>query len=243
MKLAVISDVHANLEALTAVMRDIEKQKVERIFFLGDAVGYGADPNKCVKIINSMCEIKLLGNHDYVAMGLESSRHFNPMAQKSIQWTQDELSSKTIEMLSDFEMESTFLDYHLVHSTPDNPTEWNYILTPEEALHNFDYFSQNYCIIGHSHLPSVFSLTPDKTVKMAEGNDSFTADKENRYIINTGSVGQPRDGNKDACYLIIETDSETFEFIRVAYDLETAQKKMQKAQLPEYLITRLANGK
>lgn len=242
MRLAIISDVHANLEALTAVMQDIEQNSVERVFFLGDAVGYGADPNKCVRLIDNLCEIKVLGNHDYVAMGLESPEHFNIMAKESILWTQDTLTRKSIERLSNFELEATFLDYYLTHATPDNPSDWNYLLTPEEAERNFEFFTQSICLVGHSHLPGVFRRQPDGSIEF-HTPDIFQAESECRYIINAGSVGQPRDGNRDACYLIVETDDNRFEFRRVSYDVTAAQKKMKRAQLPEFLISRLASGK
>lgn len=243
MKLAVLSDVHANLEALQAVVRDIESRAVEKVFFLGDAVGYGANPNECVDIIDSLCEIKLLGNHDYVALGLESSRNFNPMAQKSIKWTREQLSDTTIEKLSDFEMEESFLDYFMVHATPDNPSEWNYILSKQEALENFDHFSQRFCLVGHSHMPCAFMLDREGVISVSTAEEAFTAEQEFRYIINVGSVGQPRDGIKDACYLLIDNEAGHFDFIRVPYELDKAQEKMQDAQLPKYLITRLASGK
>lgn len=243
MKVAIVSDVHANLEALTAVLRDIETRNAEKIFFLGDAVGYGADPNKCVELLDDICEIKLLGNHDYVALGLESACNFNPMAQKSILWTQEELSQETVERLSNFELEATFLDYYFVHATPENPAEWNYMLSPFEAACNFELFSQAICFVGHSHMPAVFSLRPDDTVSMREADGILSMEKDCRYIINVGSVGQPRDGDRDASYVMVDTDAGTCDFCRVAYDLDTAQEKMRAAQLPEYLISRLANGK
>lgn len=243
MKLAILSDVHANLEALKAVIKDIESKGVEKVFFLGDAVGYGANPNECVEILDSLCEIKLLGNHDYVALGLESSRNFNPMAQKSIKWTQEQLTDETVSRLSDFEMENTFLDFYMVHATPENPLEWNYILGPQDAYENFDHFSQHFCLVGHSHLPCVFCLEPGGNISAVTSGKPFKAEKDFQYIINVGSVGQPRDGIADACYLLIDTNKKHFEYIRVPYDLDKAQEKMQDAQLPEYLITRLASGK
>ncbi len=242
MRIAIISDVHANLEALQAVTRDIESHNIERVFFLGDAVGYGADPNQCIKMISDLCEIKLLGNHDYVAMGLESPEHFNVMAKQSIFWTRRELKRKAVERMSDFEMEATFLDYYFVHATPENPADWNYLLTVDDAVRNFDLFSQSFCFVGHSHLPSVFCLRPDGTVTATEKADDFQAAPDCRYIINVGSVGQPRDGNRKACYLTADTDTNRFEYRRLTYDLNKAQEKMRKAQLPEFLITRLANG-
>jgi len=241
MRIAIISDVHANLEALTAVMHDIEKRNIERVFFLGDAVGYGADPNKCIRLIRDSCEIRLLGNHDYVAMGLENADHFNLMAKESIAWTQKTLKRKSIERMSDFEMEATFLDYYMTHASPEDPTDWNYLFAETDAARGFERFTQSVCFIGHSHIPGVFVLRPDETIGL-HPPESFTANPDHRYIVNVGSVGQPRDGNKDACYVIVDTDGSKFEFRRVPYDLSAAQKKMRKAQLPEFLITRLASG-
>lgn len=242
MRIAIISDVHANYEALMAVIKDIEKHKVQKVFFLGDAVGYGADPDKCTKKIDALCDIKLLGNHDFVVMGLESANGFNGLAKESIVWTQDRIKQKTIEILSDFEMDAVFLDYYLVHSSPENPADWNYIIDTRDAAGAFDHFSQNFCFVGHSHLPSVFCLKPDKEVSKLE-DQQFKAEENCRYIINVGSVGQPRDGRSEPCYLLAETEDNRFEFRRVSYDLKAAQKKMKKARLPEYLISRLENGK
>lgn len=241
MRIAVISDVHANLEALTAVTQDIERSQIERVFFLGDAVGYGADPDRCIKVICDLCEIKLLGNHDYVALGLESAEGFNLMAKESIMWTQKTLKRKSIERLSDFEMESTFLDYYMTHASPEHPSEWNYIFTEIDAQRAFESFTQTFCLIGHSHIPGIFDRTPEGTIGFSSP-ESLTAQPDHRYIVNVGSVGQPRDGNRDAGYVIIDTEKQHFEFRRIPYDLAAAQKKMRKAQLPEFLISRLASG-
>ncbi len=241
MRVAIISDVHANLQALKGVAQDIEKERAEKVIFLGDVVGYGADPNACVKLINSLCEIKLLGNHDYVALGLEQPQYFNRMAQESIIWTQNALSDRSIEMMSDFEMESTFLDYFLVHATPENPADWNYLLNIDDAAQNFDAFAQNFCFVGHSHIPVIFCRKPNGEI-VTVNEEEHTAIPGCRYIINVGSVGQPRDGNPDACYLIINTETNKFAYRRVSYDLKKAQKKMEKANLPQFLITRLASG-
>jgi len=242
MRLALLSDAHANLEALQAVVKDLEAQSIEKVFFLGDAVGYGADPNKCIKLIDNLCEIKLLGNHDFVALGLESPQYFNLMAQQSILWTRKELSKKSVQLLADFEMEATFLDYFLVHATPENPSEWNYILTIDDANRNFEYFSQTICFIGHSHQAGIYRRDADGTVTFLQ-EETYTAEENCRYIINVGSVGQPRDGNRDSCYAIVETDNHSIEFRRVQYDVEKAQEKMKNAALPDFLISRLAKGK
>ncbi|RKX17532.1 MAG: metallophosphoesterase, partial [Candidatus Zixiibacteriota bacterium] len=143
MKIALISDVHSNLEALEEVFRDIEKEGVEKIHFLGDAVGYGADPNRCVRLISKHCEIKLLGNHDYAALGLVSLNGFNKIAKTSVEWTQTKLRKKTIATLADFELHTTFLNYFLVHASPGTPDNWDYILSPEQAAEQFAYFTQS----------------------------------------------------------------------------------------------------
>lgn len=242
MRMAVLSDVHANLEALEAVAADLDRQRVEKIMFLGDVIGYGADPNACVKLIAKLCDIRLMGNHDYVGLGLESPKYFNVMAQQSILWTQKELDQKATELMSDFTLEAEYLNYCFVHATPENPLEWNYLLTPEDAVRNFAAFAQDFCFVGHSHLPAVFCLRPDGCLTMVR-ETSFHAEADCRYIINVGSVGQPRDGNHEACYLIVETDAGAFTYRRVGYNLPKAQEKMKKACLPEFLISRLAGGK
>ncbi len=242
MRMAVLSDVHANLEALEATAADMEHQRVEKIMFLGDVVGYGADPNACVKLIARLSDVCLMGNHDYVGLGLESPKYFNLMAQQSILWTQKELDRKAVALLSDFTLEADYLNYYFVHATPEKPLEWNYLLTPEEAARNFEAFAQDFCFVGHSHLPAAFCRRPDASVTLIR-ETTFRAEPGCRYIINVGSVGQPRDGNHDACYLIVETDGNEFTYRRVGYNLLKAQDKMKKARLPEFLISRLAGGK
>lgn len=242
MKFALLSDIHANLEALKKVLRDIEKQGVEKIHFLGDVVGYGCDPNECIKLINGHCEIKLLGNHDYAALGLESTSGFNSIAQTSMEWTIDHLSQKSLEMLADFELEATFLDYHLVHASPGIPENWNYILDRDQAAEAFDEFDESVCFLGHSHIPVVYSLDEDNCVSQSNRKKlTFTDDR--RYIINVGSVGQPRDNDPRSSYVIVDHENREVEYRRVEYDIEKAQKKMRKEMLPKFLIERLAAGR
>ncbi len=241
MKVAVTSDVHGNLEALDAVFRDIEKQGTEKIIFLGDVVGYGCNPNECVRNIDKYCEIKLLGNHDYAALGLESTEHFNEAAQESMDWTQGKLKNATIQRLSDFEMEADFLDYHLVHATPGQPEKWHYILNPAQALRQFDNFSQKVCFVGHSHLPAIFEMD-DEGILSHRAEKEMNIKQNCRYIINVGSVGQPRDNDPKACYLLLDTESELIQYRRIEYDIKKTQEKMRRAKMPEFLIDRIAVG-
>jgi diadenosine tetraphosphatase ApaH/serine/threonine PP2A family protein phosphatase len=241
MKFALISDVHGNLEALESVLRDIEKQGVEKIHFLGDAVGYGCNPNQCVSLIHKHCDVKLLGNHDYAVMGLEQSDNFNQVARASMDWTVKKIKKKSIQILADFEMSSTFLDYYLVHASPEDPESWTYILDINAAQDNFDKFSQSVCLIGHTHVPECYILDKDGTVAQKE-NKSLIRQDGYKYIVNIGSVGQPRDNDPRSCYLIVDTDTDTMYYRRVEYDIGKTQEKMKKAKLPEFLIERLATG-
>ncbi len=241
MKFALISDVHGNLEALEDVLRDIEKQGVEKIHFLGDAVGYGCNPNECVRLIDKHCDIKLLGNHDYAVMGLEQSENFNQIARVSMDWTVEKIKKKSIQILADFEMSSTFLDYYLVHASPEEPDSWTYILDADGARDNFNEFSQSVCMVGHTHVPTCFILDKENTI-VQQTSESIKRADGRKYIINIGSVGQPRDNDPRACYLIVDTEADTMYYRRVEYDIGKTQDKMKKAKLPEFLIERLAIG-
>lgn len=241
MKFAVISDVHGNLEALEAVLRDIEKQGAEKIFFLGDVVGYGCNPNQCVKKIDKYCEIKLLGNHDYALMGLESTDCFNKAAQKSMIWTQDNVKGKTIETLSDFELTGQYLDFFMVHASPGYPDNWRYILSMESAAVSFEEFTTSVCFIGHSHIPTTYILNKDGDLSQ-NFKPTVKLDPNDRYIINVGSVGQPRDNDSRACYLLVDNEKMSCTYRRVDYDVLKTQEKMRKANLPSFLIDRLSMG-
>jgi diadenosine tetraphosphatase ApaH/serine/threonine PP2A family protein phosphatase len=241
MKIAFISDIHGNLEALENVLRDIEKEGAEKIHFLGDVVGYGCEPNECIRLLAAHCDIKLLGNHDYAAMGLESVENFNQLAQVSMSWTLQKITRKAVSTLADFDMETDFLDYHLVHASPAEPDQWHYILTTAHATPQFEAFSQSICFVAHSHIPAIFVRDSEGAVSKIT-KDSMECAPDRRYIINIGSVGQPRDNDPRACYLLLETNSNKINYRRVEYDIKKAQEKMKKANMPDFLIERLAVG-
>ncbi len=242
MRLAFFSDVHANLEALNAVLEDFARQKVERCFFLGDAVGYGADPNPCVKAICGATPVRIMGNHDYAVLGQIETLQFNQYARLSIEWTKEILSAESIQLLSNFSVQEEAEDFHLVHATPKNPLEWEYLLDLDDAEENFDYFPKPVCLIGHSHKPLIVRKHKEEHATLLPEN-SVVLEPDWRYIINIGSVGQPRDGNPKACYLLYDTASREARLVRVAYDVAAAQKKMKVLNLPEYLIERISAGR
>jgi len=240
MRYAIISDVHANLEALEVVLRDVKKRGIDEILFLGDAVGYGPNPNECVELLKKNCRILLAGNHDWAAIGLTDIQYFNEYAKAAILWTQEVLtpdSRKFIETLP-VTKDVKKANMLLVHSTPKEPEAWHYLLTLWDAEINFHYFHHRVCVIGHSHLPFVIERVPSG--EMITYKSETRLGKNERYIINTGSVGQPRDRDPRACYAIFSDD--TLEFVRLEYAVEKTQKKMHDAGLPLMLIERLSTG-
>ena len=239
---AIISDVHANLEALQAVLAEIEKEGIDSLLFTGDCVGYGPDPNECIEILKTKTSIMIAGNHDWGAVGLTDVRNFNAYARVAIDWTKDELTSQNFSFLYHLpltEKISADRDIFLVHGTPKEPERWHYFSFEYDAKVNFLSFDEQICFLGHSHTPFIVERSPrGKTRSLyarAEVKDTF------RYIVNAGSVGQPRDGNPDASFILYKDDS--IEIKRVSYDILLTQKKMKKAGLPSHLIDRLAVGR
>jgi predicted phosphodiesterase len=241
MRYAVFSDVHSNLEALTAAIADIEQRKIEDIMFLGDAVGYGPDPNECIDILVERCKILLAGNHDWGVIGRTDINYFNEYARYAIEWTKAVLTEKNNNILKSLpvQKESRGKDILFVHSTPKEPEEWHYLLTLWDAEMNFHYFDNKFCFLGHSHQPFIIERLPSG--ELISYRDAARIKKSSRYIINVGSVGQPRDGDPRISYAII--DGKNIEIIRVPYDIERVQGKMRKAHLPSVLIERLSVGR
>ena len=241
MKYGLISDIHGNLEALSAVLGDLKKREVDSIHCLGDVVGYGADPAACLKLVVEHCDTKLLGNHEYAALGLQSCENFNDAAKASTEWTQQTLDDDSIAVMTDFALDRPMDDMYLVHASPFEPSRWHYILSATDAVSGFEFLKQNIGFFGHSHIPAILREKPNGLPSFQTGHD-FTADPEGRYLVNVGSVGQPRDNDPRAGYVIFESDGLDIEFHRVEYDIEAAQRKMKEAKLPSTLISRLSAG-
>lgn len=240
MRYAVISDVHGNLEALEAALEDLRGRKAEGIIFLGDAVGYGPNPNECVELLKESCSTILAGNHDRAAIGLTDVEYFNEYAKAAILWTREILTDSnkkfigTLPVLIKMKNKNAFF----VHSTPKEPEEWHYLLTLWDAEVNFHYFDERICVLGHSHLPFIIERLPSG--EMITYREKAVLGENERYIINAGSIGQPRDRDPRACYLLLGEDQA--EFVRVSYPWEKTQQKMRDAGLPLPLIERLSQG-
>jgi predicted phosphodiesterase len=244
MKLAVISDIHANSEALEAVLSDIAAQGVDEILCLGDIVGYGANPNECIDLVKKSCSLILLGNHDAAAVDLLSTQHFNIHAKIAIEWTMGNLTAASYAYLKTLSLKETRLSHTFVHATPYEPNMWYYITSLEEAAFNFQFFDTNFCFVGHTHIPIIIVLEDEKEVYVHQGETLNYGQLENvRFLINVGSVGQPRDRNPNSCYGVLDSDAKTYTYHRVKYDVQKAQAKMRKIKMPEFLITRLVEGR
>ena len=242
MQLALISDIHANLEALTAVLAHCDEQGVDKIICLGDVVGYGASPVECLELVIDRCAVILMGNHEYAALGLVSTDSYNEVARTMTEWTRRLLSDKELHLMADLPMDHTEGKMHFVHSSPFEPDRWHYIVSPESALLAFQHLEGRICFFGHSHVPMVFEENPSGLPYCYPG-ESFVIKPEKRYLVNIGSVGQPRDNDPRASYVIVDTDAQDCWFHRVAYDISSTQERMAQAELPEPLISRLAVGR
>jgi diadenosine tetraphosphatase ApaH/serine/threonine PP2A family protein phosphatase len=240
-KYAIISDIHGNLTALDAVYDCIGEENCDRIFCLGDLVGYGPFPNECIQRVEKNADILLLGNHDAAAIGTTDTTYFNNYAKEAIEWTAGVLSEKNRSLLKKLELTAQIDEALFVHASPFQPGEWNYILTPSYAQLNFKYFDHQLCFIGHSHVPVSYSLSAKKNVRSYK-DSKLEIDATNRYIINVGSVGQPRDGNPDAAFVIYDSETSSIQLKRVSYDIDATQQAMSEAQLPTFLIQRLKLG-
>jgi len=242
MKLALISDIHGNLEALTSVLKDINRQQVDKIYCLGDVIGYGSEPAACLDLVCKTCDVKLMGNHEYVLLGLESPDNYTPVAKASSAWTRVQLTDRDLSRIADFDLDRSIDRLYLVHASPAQPETWPYILSPEEAAEAFEHLEEWLCFHGHSHIPLIYSEVPNGLPRERVGH-SFLPDEDNRYLVNIGSVGQPRDNDPRACYVTFDTQERDIVYRRVEYDIEAAQAKMAQAQLPDMLIDRLAVGR
>jgi predicted phosphodiesterase len=239
---AFISDVHANLPALEAVLADIREQGAEYIAFLGDAVGYGPEPNECVARIAEVATVSLMGNHDYAAIGSLSIEEFNGYAREAMMLTRAALTDETLAIIAAYRQIHVDAPYHMVHSSPDDPPSWQYVVGMRDAMGQFDHFQTPICLVGHSHKPLVVVRRPSGSFSAPVEPCLAIAD-DHRYLFNIGSVGQPRDGNPDASYLLVDEEKRSAEMRRVSYPVQHTQTVMEQLNMPAYLIDRLAVGK
>jgi diadenosine tetraphosphatase ApaH/serine/threonine PP2A family protein phosphatase len=241
MRYLILSDIHSNLLALEAVLEDAPSGLP--VWCLGDIVGYGPYPNECIQRVRGLEAACVVGNHDWAAMGKLDVRDFNLDAQRSVLWTQRQLTPASLEYLEHLPLRLIEGAFTLVHGSPREPI-WEYILYPSTARANFEHLSTDHCLVGHTHVPVAFRRVEDgqavETEHLVEGTPLSL--ERGRLICNPGSVGQPRDGDPRASYAILDLEAATLECRRVTYDIATVQERMERFGLPQRNVTRLFYG-
>jgi predicted phosphodiesterase len=248
MRYLILSDIHSNIEALEACMQRAKQAAYDAVFCCGDLVGYGPNPVEAIDIVRSLDAVTIRGNHDRVASGLDEAAQFNPHARRAIYWTRSVLPESHREYLANLPVGPLGVtkEAQLVHGAVTH--EDDYIFTEADADQNFRLTEKPLTFFGHSHFPVVFSLESSGRAAQAPSYefDEFTAVKcepGRKLFVNPGSIGQPRDGDTRASFVIWDHARARLEFYRVEYDIESTQQKMRQAELPLYLIDRLALGR
>jgi len=241
MRAAVISDIHANLHALEAVLASIDEERPDEIWCLGDVVGYGPRPNECTDIVRERVAVSLVGNHDLAAIGKLDTLEFGPLAAESAHWTQRELGAAQADWLRGLELSAVRDGVELYHASARDPV-WEYVLSEDVAHANLLVTSAPLVLVGHSHV--ALALAWDGAAidgGLARGGTELDV-AGRRWLLNPGSVGQPRDGDPRAAWLLIDFEAQRAAFRRVQYPIERTQAEMKSAGLPEELATRLTRG-
>jgi len=243
MRYAVFSDIHSNYEALKSSLKEMDRHNVEGYIFCGDLIGYGPQPEECIAEIRKLKNAHLvLGNHDAALIGKIDIKWFNEAAVMAIEYSAKRLDGETLSWLAKLPERIDFDNFTVVHGAPRNTLK-EYLLSESQFLDNLEYVANQVCFIGHSHMPMYF-LKNEKGEILSDfikPHEKLLL-KSDRYFINSGSIGQPRDGNPLASFGIYDSEKKTFELIRVMYDVRTVQELMYKIGMPALLIERLAMG-
>lgn len=245
MRTAVISDIHANLEALRSVLERVRTLKADEIVCLGDSVGYNADPNECIELLKREKVVCMLGNHDAAAAGLKEPEDFNPLAKAALLWTRDRLTEESRRFLLGLPREQRIRDFFLLHGSIHDTNR--YILSRDDAVENFRMLAGMFKDVrigffGHTHVRTVLIEQGD-VISTALVPEDIELVPEKRYLINPGSVGQPRDGDPRAGFLMYDSNQRQVLFHREEYDIRACQEKILRAGLPVQLAERLEWGR
>lgn len=245
MRAAVITDIHSNMPALESVLGAIDDAGVEEVWCLGDVVGYGADPDRCTEATRERSDVCLVGNHDLAVLDQLDISTFSTVASAAVTWTRENADASTLEYLGGLEPQGEREGVGLFHASPRDPV-WEYVLSIEQATDCMEMQPQRVALIGHSHVALFFS-GPDTgetgDVRGVQALDGATLDLgRGRWLINPGSVGQPRDGDPRAAWLELDTGEWTAKYHRIEYDIDAAAKAIADADLPKQLADRLYVG-
>jgi predicted phosphodiesterase len=241
-KIGIISDIHGNLQALRAVLDALDAEGVVKILCTGDIVGYGAYPEQCVELVRERGIVAVRGNHDDMVAYPGHEAMLRAEVRNAISWTREQLSEEMIEWLGQLPMETQYAGLDLVHSSHVFRPEWHYVMDQRSITANFLFQTNSLAFNGHTHLPLVGIHTRGQRPRLVMFRE-FSLPKDNRYLINVGSVGQPRDRNPEAAFVTYETRDRRVKLHRVKYDVEAAQRAIRKADLPAFFAERLADGR
>ena len=242
MRTLIVSDIHSNLEALDAVLAHADREGgFDRIWCLGDLVGYGPDPSACLGLLREFDLVAVAGNHDYAAAGVIDASDFNGAAYAAIQWTAEQLAADDKSFLAGLPMVSQQPPFTLVHGSLRDPIV-EYLTHPSQALATLELLTTPYCLVGHSHYPFICRENAGRPLFKALSDGQPVALNGERCIVNPGSVGQPRDSDPRSGYAVFDSNGPSVEHFRIEYDIATTQNKMRSASLPQYLIDRLDYG-
>jgi predicted phosphodiesterase len=245
MQYLVFTDIHGNLEAFLAVLRFIQKMKIDHYIFLGDIVGYGASPNEIIQKIQTLKPLSIIrGNHDKAVCGLDSIQTFNPIAASAIHWSREHILKKNMDFLCGLQKGPVIIHDHIMlcHGAPFD--EDHYIFGEFDAAEAFTHITTPLCFFGHTHFPFIY-IEKDNRVDgtfLQENSWEIKLEKGVKYLINPGSVGQPRDRNSRAAFATYDSDARKIKFFRIEYDIAEAQRKIRAAGLPPALAERLTLG-
>jgi diadenosine tetraphosphatase ApaH/serine/threonine PP2A family protein phosphatase len=246
LRAAVLSDVHSNQPALEAVLEAVAEAGVEETWCLGDVVGYGAQPDACADLVERHCDLCLAGNHDLAALGTLDISSFSEAAAAAVEWTRENASAATFEFLRGLEPAGSRAGVGLFHASPRDPI-WEYVLATDQAEAGMDLQRERVGLIGHSHVSLFFSrpdgARPGDTSGAQAGDGALLGLESGEWLLNPGSVGQPRDGDPRAAWMELDTEEWTARFHRVPYDVATAAETILTAGLPSQLAERLESGR
>lgn len=241
MRYGIFSDIHSNLEALQAVVEAYRKESIDSYLCVGDVIGYGANPVECCQINRELAIATVAGNHDWAGVDLFGLTYFNPQAEAAIVWTKRYLDESSKLFLQTLPLTYKESDFTLVHGTLYQPEEFHYLIDLYAAQQTFTVMDTSLCFLGHSHVAGIFLKQPDTVIRYNQASN-LEIQPQNKYIINVGSVGQPRDGNPKAAYCIYDSTEKKVQIKRVDYDIQAARKKIIAAGLPRILGDRLLVG-
>jgi diadenosine tetraphosphatase ApaH/serine/threonine PP2A family protein phosphatase len=242
MRIALLSDVHGNLPAFRAVLEDVDARGAERVWCLGDLVGYGAQPDGCVALARERCDLTLAGNHDLVVTGAIDIGDFSASAAAAARWTRDHISAESLEFLGALSPSAPDEEIGLYHASPRDPI-WEYVLSTWQAGECIEAMKPRVGAIGHSHVALYFSGDGERPVTGAPAPGGTERDiSRGRWLLNPGGVGQPRDGDRRAAWLLVDTGSWSAEWRRVEYPIDEAAEAIEAAGLPSVLAERLYVG-